>query len=375
MIHKFYVNNFRCFSNFELPGTENRTTLLIGSNGSGKSTVGSALRVLQSIARGTNRVGELLDESDFGLSGPKSPIRFMIDVLLDNKSYIYDIRFELPDGFKELRVAEERLTVDSQVIFERERAEVTLPKADYNATFLMDWHLVALPLIQVQSEEDPIHIWKNWLSRMIILAPVPMMITGESDSETLQSNLQCSNFSEWFSGLMSHSPSAYSNIDKFIKQVMPDFQDIKNPQVGKNSKSLTVQFKKDSSSLSLPFSDLSDGEKCFFICAMVIASNDAYGPIFCFWDEPDNYLALSEVSHFIIDLRRAFENSNGQLIATSHNAEAISRFSTENTLLLQRASHLEPTMCTKVSDKTKEYSPKKDLVNTLRSGEFNHEHQ
>jgi predicted ATPase len=119
-------------------------------------------------------------------------------------------------------------------------------------------------------------------------------------------------------------------------------KDIKNPAVGKDSRSLIVQFSNDQRSVSLPFEDLSDGEKCFMICALVLAANDAYGPVLCFWDEPDNFLALSEVGHFVLALRKAFQ-SGGQFIATSHNSETIRSFSDENTLVLSRESHLEPT--------------------------------
>ena len=34
--------------------------------------------------------------------------------------------------------------------------------------------------------------------------------------------------------------------------------------------------------MSLPFGDLSDGEKCFMICALVLAANHAYGPVYLF---------------------------------------------------------------------------------------------
>jgi ABC-type uncharacterized transport system ATPase subunit len=100
------------------------------------------------------------------------------------------------------------------------------------------------------------------------------------------------------------------------------------------------------------------------ICAVVLAANDAYRPVFCFWDEPDNYLALSEVGHFVLALRKAFQ-SGGQLIATSHNSEAIRSFSDENTLVLQRKSHLEPTIVRPLS----ELQVKGDLVEALIRGD------
>lgn len=119
--------------------------------------------------------------------------------------------------------------------------------------------------------------------------------------------------------------------------------------VGTNFKSLIIQFSNDNRTLNLPFERLSDGEKCFLICALVLAANQAYGPLFCFWDEPDNYLALSEVGHFVTALRTAFHDS-GQFVATSHNPETIRAFSDDNTFVHSRKSHLEPTVIRALRD-------------------------
>ena len=123
---------------------------------------------------------------------------------------------------------------------------------------------------------------------------------------------------------------------------MPDLQDIQNRTVTPESRHLHVQFSNGPRTLSLPFEELSDGEKCFMACAMVLATNSVQGAVFCYWDEPDNYLALSEVGDFVLALRKGFQ-AGGQFIATSHNPEAIRRFSDENTFVLHRKSHLDPT--------------------------------
>lgn len=217
------------------------------------------------------------------------------------------------------------------------------------AEFRIDWHLVALPIVQEQSTSDPLSIFKRWLSRMLVLRPAPSLIMGDSKEETLQPDPQVTNFAAWFSGLIADAPAAYSDIDTYLKAVMPDLKDIKNPVVGTDSRSLVVQFSTEQGSVSLPFGDLSDGEKCYMIGALVLAAKNSYGPVVCFWDEPDNYLHVSEVGHFVLALRKAFQ-SGGQFIATSHNSEAISRFSEENTFLLYRKSHLEPTIIRPLSE-------------------------
>jgi predicted ATPase len=131
--------------------------------------------------------------------------------------------------------------------------------------------------------------------------------------------------------------------------MMPDLRDIKNPVIAKDSRSLEINFECKGESLSLPFKLLSDGEKCMVIWAMVMAANEAYGPLFCFWDEPDNYLAISEIGDFAMDLRKAFKNG-GQFLATSHNGETIRSFSDENTFVLFRRSHQEPTQFRPLSE-------------------------
>jgi predicted ATPase len=366
VISRLYVHNFRCLENFELPISGQSSALLIGKNGTGKTTVGLALEILQRIARGTNRVGDLVKPKDLSRGRTDAPMRFEIEVHLEAKTYGYTIAFEFPGGFKELRVLEEKLTVDGKPVYSREVAQVHLAKAgqEKEAKFLIDWHLVALPIVQHLSTKDPLFVFKQWLARMLILRPMPSLIPGGSEEETLQPNLQVTDFAAWFSGLLASAPSAYTKIDQYLKQVMPDLKDIKNPVVGRDARSLVVQFSNDQGTINLPFEDLSDGEKCFMICALVLAANDAYGPLLCYWDEPDNYLALSEVGHFVLALRKAFR-SGGQFIATSHNPEAIRRFSDENTLVLYRKGHLEPTIVRPLS----EVRVSGDLVDALVRGD------
>jgi ABC-type cobalamin/Fe3+-siderophores transport system ATPase subunit len=343
VIRRLYVNNFRCLQNFELPISGQSSALLVGKNGAGKTTVSLALELLQRVARGTNRVGDLLKEQDIARGLRDVPVRFEIEVELDGKVYSYILAFEFPEGFKELRVLEEKLVLDGKPIFSREVAQVHLSRAGQEAKFLIDWHLVALPIIQLKSTDDPLYAFKQWLARMLILRPIPSLILGDSEGDTLQPNTQVTDFGAWFSGLLADSPSAYARISDYLKQLMPDLKDIKNPMVGREARSLVVQFSTDQGSLTLPFKELAEGEKCFMICALVLAADQAYGPLVCFWDEPDNHLALSEVGHFVLALRTAFK-SGGQFIATSHNPEAIRRFSDENTFVLYRNSHLEPTI-------------------------------
>lgn len=367
MLQRLYVNNFRCLENFELKTKEMPSILLIGKNGSGKSTVAAVLKIFQSIGRGINRVGQLVESKDFAHGRADIPMRFEIEVLLAGCVYHYILALDLPENFKELRVLEEQLLVSGKPVYSRKAAQVTVLKSlqDREAQFFIDWHLVALPLIQEQSETDPLHIFKTWLARTVILAPIPSLMNGYSSGETLEPERNGSNLGEWLSGLLGRYPAAYTTIADYLRNVMPDIAEFRNDPIGKDAKSMNVYFAANSASFIVNFDDLSDGEKCFFLCAVVLAANKAYGPLFCFWDEPDNYLSLSEVGHFIQALRRSFQNG-GQIIVTSHNEEAIRKFAEENSWVLDRKSHLEPTLIKLLED----IQVSGDLINALICGDI-----
>ena len=75
VIRRFYVHNFRCLENFELPVSGLSSVLLIGNNGSGKTTVSLALEIFQKIARGANRVRQLVGPGDLSSGRTEAPMR------------------------------------------------------------------------------------------------------------------------------------------------------------------------------------------------------------------------------------------------------------------------------------------------------------
>ena len=175
----------------------------------------------------------LVSQKDFSRGRADVPIRFELEVLLEDKLYSYTLALDLPEKFKELRVFEEQLLVAGEPIYSRKEASVTLFKSQQNreALFLVDWHLVALPVIQEQSEADPLHVFRTWLAHTIILAPIPALMVGSSSGETLMPDWAGTNFGEWFTGLLSQYPAAYTQFDEYIRNIIPDMRDVQNERV------------------------------------------------------------------------------------------------------------------------------------------------
>jgi len=128
------------------------------------------------------------------------PIRIEGSVELDGNIYEYGIAFEFSEGFRELRVKDEKLTFDGVVVYSRVEAQVDLVAT--STSFLVDWHVVALPIFQIRGQDNPIERFRSWMSRLVLIAPVPTSITSESNEESLYPDEHVSNCTDWFIGVL-----------------------------------------------------------------------------------------------------------------------------------------------------------------------------
>lgn len=361
MLLRLYVNNFRCFSNFEWHLGSKQSQLLLGRNGAGKSTLGMVLQILQKLGRGKSQLAELVKEKDFPDRDQQAPMRIEIKVKLGTVIYDYILALDFPANFNQPRIFGEALQIDGQSVFSRKFGEVTLPGT---TSFTLDWHSAGLTLIQPRQAKEKIDCFTAWLAQMLVLTPSPAQMRGDAEgSGNLFPACNLSNLGEWFFGIHSLYPEAYGLLQSTLQSLMPEFKKISIDILGRNVRGLSLEFQAEQQKLSVELSDLSDGEKCFLVAAMVMAANQCYGPLLCFWDEPDNYISLVEVGYLMRTLRSNFAN-RGQLIVTSHDAQTIRSFGLDECTILTRKNRLEPPLLKTID----EDEIGGNLINALLSG-------
>lgn len=350
-LKSIYINNYKCLQNFELNLDGVTDVLLLAKNGMGKSSVLSAFRILRRIALGENSVSRLFSKSDFAFGNQAVPIRFKVVLATDRGEYEYELTVAVEYGYR-LFISSETLSLNKTIIMNR------------SVTSLLVDDMFILPWIKEAKEFCSILV--NW----ILIMPIPVLMTaGTVDSGKL--NYNCGNFISWLKNLLAENPAGYDDINREFAIALPDYSSFAwNDPVEESRDNLYLTFGSDEESHKIAFGDLSDGEKVSVLGATIIALSYIRPGFLCFWDEPDNFLAVSEVQSFITRLRKYLRIKGCQLVLSSHNVETIRTIGIDSTRVLYRASHHEPTRMVSCSDKFTSDEDRETYIHNVLSGEL-----
>jgi predicted ATPase len=377
MLNQIAIKNYKCFEDFSFSfDADTHAMLLLGNNGSGKTSFADALELFQKIGRGEGRIGRLIaPEQRWDTT---CPVELKVTVTLEENRYEYGFSLEFPDGYQELRISSEKLTCGGHVVYDRKSANIFFAQEKTTQSFTYDWHVLFLPTFANNNDtlQDRVALFRAWLANILVLSPYPKMFKEEFGSSVHWPSRDCTDCASWLSHLLTSRPKSYSEIENYLKEIWYDFHTISNEQVGSLNKQLKLEFQEDAfkhkTSYSPTLNLLSDGEKCLFLSAVVIAAHAVTPSTLCFWDEPDAFLSLSETAHFIRKMRNVF-SEHGQLLVTSHNQEVINAFTESTTWIIDRKSHLSPVKPLKrISDvRGSDILPKKSsLIHALTAGEI-----
>ena len=339
MIRRLFIDNYRCFSNFELKLHDLANTMIVGFNGVGKSTIGEILGLFSSIGWNVTDINNLLPSGllRFGAekmrrvsSGDPDVITLEIETGDGVHVWIYKLVFRAK-GFS-YEIVSEELIYDGEEKLHRSQKALRVGT-------------IALAALGDEDGTGAIQAFVEQLRAIIVLRPVPRLMSSELRIDGKPLSVDGSNFASWLMDLLSSESEAYPLFKEYLRCVMPDFREISQISSPRDGTRLAVLFKADSESSHVhhDFRMLSDGEKCQFIAAAVIAKNKVSNGCVCFWDEPDNYITTTEVDNLLPALSNRFERC-GQLIVTSHSREAIRSFGENEVIRFIRPDHFHAVL-------------------------------
>lgn len=338
MLRRVYVDNYKCLVNFDLPLQE--LSLLLGPNGVGKTSV---LDVMFSLRQLLGGVAKVTDTDIFPTrtltSWQSQDIQvFEVDVTLQDEELTYRLEVEHERPTKKARIILERLTAHKQPLFSFERGKVHLYRDDHTEgpQYSADWTESALARVPSHGEKNRrLTAFLDFVRKIMVCGLHPASFRTESTSEDSLLNRDASNFAAWYRHALQERPDLVPKFTKALQEVIDGFVGIRLVRVGQETRALMVAFQEQKERYELRFDEISDGQRALIVLYALVhlAAGQGYT---LFLDEPDNYVALTEIQPWLIELADSCGETLPQAVLCSHHPELIDYLGDDRGTLLKR---------------------------------------
>ncbi len=337
MITRVYVDNFRCFSNFEIEAE--RVNLLIGANGSGKSSFIDLITRLLALTLDGHGVDPLFPADDLTRWDERLLQKFEIDVRIERATYRYKLVVEHDRSRSHASIKEERVTCGDRTLFAYAEGAVHLHNngGAEGTTFPFRGVRSFLAQIEERPETTDLKAFLDHLRRIHVhkLDPTGIASTSHEENQALQIN--GANFASWYRHISQERAAELQHLFDNLRKAIPELRALALKGAGKQGRTRDLVAElvtPDDTAYEIDFEALSDGQRALVILYTLLIAHNG-GPQVLLIDEPENYVGLTEIQPWLIQLDDAL-GDDGQLFLISHHPEAIDFLAAEHPLLFER---------------------------------------
>lgn len=243
MLTRVYLENFRCFENFEYRPT--RKQVILGPNGAGKSSLLDAVLFIRQV------LIDALPLDDFGIPTQRTRWRsnrstqtLELEAVLGGDKYIYRIVLEPWGDPVRTKIGAERLSLNGSPIFGFSDGEVHLynDRLEHKVTYPFDWHRSALATIMSRKDNQKLTRFKSWLSSVLCFRINPFAISARSEVEQTHPTVQLDNLASWYRHLVQVYPAQNFALTESLAKSIEGFSYLKLDPAGENVRLLTAEF-------------------------------------------------------------------------------------------------------------------------------------
>ncbi len=324
MLTRIYIDNFRCFVNFEYKPA--RRQLILGPNGSGKSSFLDALLFLRRVVVLGQDLERRKIRSERTLWMDQPNQIFELEATLDGASYVYRLVIDAYGDPPRARVLSESVKFNGKEIFDFQEGVVHLfnDQFQHKVAYPFDRHRSALALSELQDNRK-MSRFKQWFGNLLCFRVNPFR-TRPAEREESYPYYDLSNFPAWYRHLVQSSPRENAKLLESLRTVLDDFSFLKLEPVGENARELFAEFTQGGDSgIKLGFQKLSDGQRCliglYTILHFILSKGNTV-----ILDEPDNFISLREIQPWLNAVSDAIDENRGQVLIISHHPELMNQW-------------------------------------------------
>ncbi len=323
MLKRIYINNFRCLVNFEL--NIDAINLFLGTNGTGKSTVFEVLQKIQSFITGESKA-ETIFKPLYCTRWLTSKLQnFELEIIGNSGIYKYELGIAHHQKDK-CHVEYERLWFDKQPLLKFELGNVQIYKDDYSqeSQYSFNWSQSILSLLIPKSDNTKLIWFRERIARFIIVRITPSLMLDESNKEEMFLTSQMENYVSWYRYL-SEDQGKVTEVGNILQEVIDGFKNFKFERITEQNLLLKLRFSGEQDSnkpIDYRLGELSDGQKTLIALYTLIHGTKSEDYTLCI-DEPENFLALSEIQPWLLQLYDLCNEGELQALLISHHPELI----------------------------------------------------
>lgn len=366
MITRFYVDNYKCLTNFEYK--PKAFELVLGANGTGKTTVFEALDRVRRFVVGGEDARVLFPSNCKTRWDTRHTQIFEVDFTSDDKQHQY--RLEL-DASSNYRVEKEILQTDGVIAVESgwQKAEhgapnpnLTLDDHDSYDPFANSVHTnqhrtadfalggnpfsypvptlnnsifsPAMPIVDLTA--------RSALSDFLLLRINPASITSQIGRAQKRPSNDFSNFPSYYLYLLQKKQGQVFELLPRLREAIAGFDQFSiEEDYEEGRRNLEIVHRRPSSKpggaapLRFGLEELSDGQRALIALYTLLHCTLEPNSTLVI-DEPENYVALSELQPWLAEMRERVEERGGQVILISHHPEFINALAPESATLFKR---------------------------------------
>ncbi|MBI1851500.1 MAG: AAA family ATPase [Planctomycetes bacterium] len=344
MITRLFIDNFRCFVEFEIKPTAKQ--LIIGRNGNGKSTLFETLLALRRFVVDGDLAENIFDPESRTRWQSSEKQKFELDVSGNGGVYRYSLSVKHRGIPPRPCVVVESLDFDSKPIFVFKNGEVHLynDRHEDKTQFPYDVGRSGLATVVSRPENKRLTWFKQWLARLYCLKIDPRRMTSVAEKEFAHPSVDFDNFAGWYRHIVQQETAVIRDLFPSLSRVIDGFDSLELKDVGLNKRVLEAKFilkAEDNGKspkrqvVSFNFDELSDGQRALVGLYTLLHSALTKDSTICI-DEPDNFVSLQEIQPWIYALLEKLDNNQAQALLISHHPEFINQLAPADGILFER---------------------------------------
>ncbi len=341
MINHLYIDNYRCFTNFEWkPGS---LSLLLGDNGTGKSTILDVLETLRDFVTTPSPSTAAFPAHTLTAWDKRREQTFELGILRNEGQYTYRLVIEHAEDRTKNRIKLEQLSGEGVLLYRFEDGIAHLYRDDgtEGPVFPFDWSRSALGTIPERQDNTRLTWFRNYLERVLILSPAPMHMGGHTEGEIWRPDRRLGDFASWLKHL-SNDMAFGARLTEKLQPILDGFAGMRFKPTGDMAWELRFTFDyaetEQRKGFDVPFGRLSDGQRCLtaLYTALLWLGESASATLL--WDEPSNFVSLREIQPWLLDVQDVVDEQGQQCMFISHHPELINTLAGEHGAYFYRES-------------------------------------